>query len=190
MKNLPSLLLVAASLLALCHLPAQTTSDVQNTSDSDLNSRVRVLDLDKQGLDSYFLGVAGRASIPGGSITVGPCGSKNTKGGTLTEGTVRELMDSLIAENPDYEWHVKDGAINVMPRLMHELFQTSIDRFELTNATSVDRALDQLLSIPAVKNEIARLNLTMFSPEIGFYSMQRPGPKIKKHPEHTFSLDV
>lgn len=60
-----------------------------------------------------------------------PIGFENAAGGNLLDrpisvkvkdGTIRDVMDALVRQAPDYEWKLADGVINVAPKRGRDSF--------------------------------------------------------------------
>lgn len=47
----------------------------------------------------------------------------------------RDLLDSIVAAEPRYQWKEKDGIINLIPKDNYPVLEASVARFSLKNAT-------------------------------------------------------
>jgi hypothetical protein len=74
--------------------------------------------------------------------------------------TVQQAMDELVAANPGYEWELKDGVVNLMPRGGAQLLGTKIAKFQM-DATNweMEAALQDVLRLPEVREREASLGL-------------------------------
>jgi hypothetical protein len=53
---------------------------------------------------------------------------KNEKIIHLQSGTLREILNSLIKQDPDYDWKVRDGVVNIYPvRARDEILKTLLE---------------------------------------------------------------
>jgi hypothetical protein len=133
-----------------------------------------------------FLDVLRGTGIHGGFVEVTAC-SELPKGHlTMKEGsTISEAMDALVAANPDYQWEMKDGTVNLIPRGGVPLLSTRVAKFQM-NATDreMPAVLQDLLRLPEVRKREAALGLKQGPGQGGPGAMERhPVPK-KPVPVH------
>lgn len=111
--------------------------------------------------------------VPGGLVVLQNCGEQKTYTfGDTASLTLRDALNSLVAIDPTYNWVIKDGVVNIMPvDTMPKLLDLQIAHFNVNDATSVDEALNQLLSMPQVRKRIAELNLSSGLIRIGLANL-------------------
>ena len=93
--------------------------------------------------------------------------------------TIRQAMDALVAANPGYQWELKDGAVDLMPRGAAPLLRTRIAKFQM-NATDLEipSLLQDVLRHPEVRER---------EPALGLKGGIHAGPggggaAVEKHP--------
>lgn len=113
----------------------------------------RVLDI--------FLYLLRGTGLHGGFVEMAVCSDLPKGRLQIKQGfTVGQAMDSLVASNPGYQWELRDGVVNLVPRSSAPLLNTRIAKFQM-NAT--DRELpivfQDLLRLPEVREREASLGL-------------------------------
>ena len=132
-------LLLAASLRAQHRPPirevlAQPVTEYQDRSDFGL----------------LLSAASGRYHFPLG-LELGPDALGNSKFFRLSYGTVEDLLDGIVGLMPAYQWAVRGGVINVMPRDNRDsVLEVRIHRFHLQD---VDGLLlgEPIASLPEIK---------------------------------------
>ncbi|MGH9971924.1 MAG: hypothetical protein ACREBG_29605 [Pyrinomonadaceae bacterium] len=74
----------------------------------------------------------------------------------LKRGTLRSILDSLVAQEPHYKWELRDGVINVTPvagrdEVLAQLLNIKIARFNPPKGTDKFKLRDAVLALPEVK---------------------------------------
>jgi len=100
------------------------------------------------GLHGGIVEMAGCSDLPKGRLQIG-------------QGlTVRQAMDALVAANPGYQWELKDGVVNLMPRGGAPLLSTKIKKFQMdANDREIPVVLGDLLRLPAILEREAALGV-------------------------------
>jgi hypothetical protein len=85
-------------------------------------------------------------------------GQINWKEGTIyiKSGTLKEILDSLVAQEPMYRWEVRDGVINIYPiqsrdPLLQKLLDTRVERFAPEKVMNKLQLHSAILDIPEIK---------------------------------------
>ena len=75
----------------------------------------------------------------------------------IEQGTLRDVLDALVAQEPAYEWRFRDGVINIAPArdrspVLAAILDAQVDTF--IPAANIDRhkLSDSILALPAVSN--------------------------------------
>jgi len=93
-------------------------------------------------------------------------GQVNWKEGTIriTSGTLKEVLDSLVAQEPIYRWEVRDGVINVYPvqsrdPVLQKLLETQVDTFATEKGMNNFQIHETILALPELKTWLQTENL-------------------------------
>lgn len=85
-------------------------------------------------------------------------------------GTMRDVLDAVIRQDPRYEWRVVDGVINVFPKtsrddLLASLLATPVREFSIAGGTGRKVIQMRITDLPEVKAklEAARVTPTYFA---------------------------
>jgi len=80
------------------------------------------------------------------------------KDGTITikSGTLKEILDSLVAQEPLYQWEVRDGVINVFPtqsrdEFLKKLLETNIEKFSPKKGINKFKLRDVIVDLSEIK---------------------------------------
>ena len=78
-----------------------------------------------------FFGLCGNIEVPCGYFMVNGDHSTNpntkVKKTSLSHGTVREVLNAVVKNNPDYQWSNEDGVINIVPKQNHKHLEKGAD---------------------------------------------------------------
>jgi hypothetical protein len=116
--------------------------------------------------DTEFVGVFARAlsttRVPGGIVKIDSCNAVSVlKPWRAHIFTLREALDSIVQAEPDYNWSMDDGVVNLTPKSEEPaLLQTRISALKVKNARSIYLPLGELMALPEVRESIARLGLS------------------------------
>lgn len=74
----------------------------------------------------------------------------------IQTGTLRTILDSVVAQEPRYQWELRDGVINVTPTIARDAFlqsllETRIDRFVPPKGGDKFKIRDAIVDLPEVK---------------------------------------
>jgi hypothetical protein len=117
-------------------------------------------------METAFITVLRLAKLPGGIIEVNDCtnsvsGSKGRQSYLFTGFKIREALDRIVSENPDYKWEVKDGAVNLVSlKGVPPVLNVSLLHFEVDPQDSAGGAASRLFGRPEVRKIISELKLT------------------------------
>ena len=128
-------------------------------ADIRINHDVHIED---QSLLSIFFDVLNGTGLHGGFVEMAGCSRDPPKGRLQIDrgATVRQAMDALVAAKPDYQWELRDGAVNLMPRSGVPLLNTRIAQFEMdATGLTIEAVLQELLRLPEVRERQAALGL-------------------------------
>jgi hypothetical protein len=102
---------------------------------------------------------------PGGVVRINECrsdGDTATPFAEMNSATLRDVLDGITILDPQYRWQVDNGVVNLVPRLqpLPELLNTRIKKFEVKDATGISYMLSELQSLPEVREQVVKLNLS------------------------------
>ena len=74
----------------------------------------------------------------------------------IKSGTLKEILDSLVAQEPLYQWEVRDGVINVYPArsrdgFLKQLLETRIKTFSPEKGMNKFQIRDAILDLPEIR---------------------------------------
>jgi hypothetical protein len=76
----------------------------------------------------------------------------------IKDGTVEEVLNSIVHQNPLYSWEVRDKVVNVFPRessrdlVLKEVLETKLDKITVDKETRRFNLRESLCKNPAVMN--------------------------------------
>jgi hypothetical protein len=152
-----------------------TLVNKQQPGDIRINHDVLV---EGQRLEFIFLDVLHGTGLRGGFAEIAGCSNLFKGRLQIKQGvTLRQAMNALVASNPGYQWELKDGAVNLMPRVGAPLLQARIAKFQM-NATDreLPAVLQDVLMLPEVREREAALGL---KPSVG---RNVPAGALEIHP--------
>jgi type II secretory pathway component HofQ len=77
----------------------------------------------------------------------------------LYDVTLREIMNAVVQERPEYEWNGNDDTIDISPAGQSSaLLDVMINAFEVNDLDS-SAAIDKLMNLPEVQQAMRTLNL-------------------------------
>jgi hypothetical protein len=102
------------------------------------------------------------AHVPGGVVKIEGCNAASVlKPWRAHIFTLREALDSIVQAEPDYNWSINDGVVNLTPKSEEPaLLRTRVSRVKVENARSIYLPLSQLMALPEVRESIAQLGLS------------------------------
>lgn|SRR5262245_33469605 len=171
----PKLLSVLIAILMI--VSAVVSQNSKHLSADEVKGRqVRKIDLDQVTTINAVTSALNAAHVPGGIATITNCGPESFNL-TPAGSTLGDVLDSIVAANPQYKWHVDDGVVvNLVPASNEPtLLDAAIANFEGEYGKTQDDILQKLLSMPEVKEARTRLHLREGFTEIGFRPLARPG---------------
>lgn len=80
----------------------------------------------------------------------------------IKSGSLNEVLDSLISQNPDYKWEMYDNVVNISPansrdKFLEDLLETQITKFVLKREIDKFEIRDSIVDLPEIKN-LLKLN--------------------------------
>jgi len=84
----------------------------------------------------------------------------------MKEGTVQEVLDSIVNQNPTYKWEMRDDVINVFPRdrsrdiLLKEMLETRLEKVSIDKQTTRFMLRQMLCENAAVMKILSVYNVT------------------------------
>jgi hypothetical protein len=87
----------------------------------------------------------------------------------LRSGTLKTVLDSLVAQEPRYRWELRDGVINITPvvgrdQFLARLLETKVAQFEPPKGTTDKfKIRDAVLALPEVRALLQASGVTMKS---------------------------
>jgi len=100
--------------------------------------------------------------LHGGFVEMTDCSGDLPKGRLqIKQGlTVQQAMDALVAANPGYQWELKGGVVNLVPRGGAPLLDTRIAKFQMdATGLTMEAVLQDLVRLPEVREREAALGL-------------------------------
>src|SRR5687768_17619670 len=113
LNNIASLCLVALITLA-CALPCRG----QGTEANPLEQRVEGLSLRERNINLALSAIAREYRIPIGIEMAARVKGRRDKeiNVAIAQGTLRDVLNAIVAEDSRYTWVITDGAVNVYPK--------------------------------------------------------------------------
>jgi hypothetical protein len=115
--------------------------------------------------EAAFITVLRLAKLSGGIIEVNDCAhsvgrSKALHSYLFTGFKIREALDHIVSENPDYTWEVNDGAVDLISLTgVPAVLNLSLAHFEISSQDSAVDAVAKLLQRPEVEKIISESKL-------------------------------
>ncbi|MGH9357480.1 MAG: hypothetical protein ACRD10_15245 [Terriglobia bacterium] len=102
------------------------------------------------------------ANVPGGVATSEGCVVHPRKPLHVTGATLRQALDSIVTEDPQYRWVVDRGVTDLVPTDgPPPLLKTKFGEVEINNPADVWRSSARLFSLPIVLEARAQLGLSI-----------------------------
>jgi hypothetical protein len=180
LKNLARIftwVLIASGFMPATQRLAGAQAGEQQPDEIRINHDVQVEDWRVLDIFSYLLRGTG---LHGGFVEIAVCRDLPKGRLHIEPGfTVRQAMDALVAANPGYQWELKDGVVNLMPKGSAPLLDTRIAKFQME---ATDRELpiffQDLLRLPVVQAREAALGVKEGPGQVGLSGGQEhPVPR-------------
>jgi hypothetical protein len=85
------------------------------------------------------------------------------------EGTLQDGLVQLKSQDNSLIWKIQgDGILISRHPQLTSILDTKLSEFSFYGSDAPDKTTDRLLNLPVVKDQIARLKLTLRPPELGF----------------------
>src|SRR5258705_10445113 len=97
----------------------------------------------------------------------------------VSDRTLRDLLEKIVEQRPDYRWEFRDGAINILPirsrdELVNRFLETPIRRFAPQKGLDQLKLRDQIIELPEVQTFLKDNKLT--PNRYGYVSRSDPHP--------------
>jgi hypothetical protein len=151
-----TLLLLPLSTLCLFSSQSFGQNNTQNLLNKEIDSEFEnttllyVLDSIRQTYKlSILFEVADSGYISGNPIDL------NKYDINIKRGKLKDVLDSIIKQRPNYKWEIIDGVINFVPisnrnPLIEKLLNTQIKSFSLNSYTFISEVDDKLAELPEI----------------------------------------
>lgn len=133
-----------------------------------LNKRIPAVRIYNKSLDLALSEIASKYRVPIGLETALDENELEEERIVVdtSQGTLKELLDSLVQAAPRYQWKVEEGVINVFPRdkqdpLLKAILATSISEVKINPGTSRISVRSAITDLPEIK---ARMNSASLRP--------------------------
>jgi hypothetical protein len=112
------------------------------------------------------------AHVPGGLVNLQNCDQIIKHTFTPSGSSLRDVLDAVVAAEPQYKWQVEAGVINVVPAAGGPpLLDLRLKHFKVDDAPIIYTALNVLLAMPEVKARVAELKLGYGMVQLGIMPM-------------------
>ena len=145
-----------------------TPASYGQTSKEGLSDhRVRNLKVRERNLDLALSKIARRLNVPVGlEIDPGDDTSYEAKiSFQFEDAALKDVLDTLVKQEPRYAWRVIDGVINVYPKQGHgglteEILETRVQRFQILEGTTLFSIRRSIVELPEVKNKLEAAHIS------------------------------
>lgn len=146
-------------MVALLLLAGAQASHAQGPEKLQLDRRIQKVELKPTDIRVLLSQIAYCYGIPIG-LEVAQ-GTKTTTETTISiqEGTLRDVLNAVVEQNPSYEWKLVDDVVSVFPRidrdvLLEKFLDTRVKNFSISAGTSRQAIREALTSTPEVRTEL------------------------------------
>jgi hypothetical protein len=130
-----------------------------------LNKRVEAVKIDAPSLHLALSELASKYGIPIGLET---SLEENGEGKiilNIPEGTIKDVLNTIIQAAPGYEWKIVDGVVNVFPKenrdpILRDILETSVSEFTIKQEMSRLNIRSAITDLPEIKVKLSATNLT------------------------------
>ncbi len=180
-ENRNFLILLIVLLFVLVVQP-QSKKIVENQSNSE-SQREQTEKYDMPiSTQKSFLNTLRSEKKPGGIVVV----NRNCMAVEATPQIEREYasldtaLNSIVRQDPWYEWRLEQGAVNLIPTNDEpDFLKIKIKKFRLDGDLNTNLALEKLLRLPEVKDKAEEINLNKGLMFIGLISLRNTKPRLK-----------
>lgn len=117
--------------------------------------------LESRPILEFFLDIMRGTGLSGGFAGIEDCSGLPRGELKLSQGmTLRQAMDALVAANPSYQWKLRDGVVDLIPRVGIPFLEPRINKFQV-DATEHEApaVLEEVLRLPVVQARAVELGL-------------------------------
>jgi hypothetical protein len=151
-----------------------------------LDRQVNAPNLEEVTASQAALNTLISAGAPGGIATSLDCSTPETYTFKPSNSSLRAVLESIVSTDTQYEWEIKDGVINVIPRSGEPQFlSTHIPKLKIKEET-INEALSKLLEIPEVRQLLPSLGRRYI--QTGVYPFNSDGSPPKEAKKISVSL--
>jgi hypothetical protein len=169
------LFLLPPSLSAWC----QQQREKPLTDEELLARPAKVVGTSGLSVDMAFMMAMDQAQAAGGAVIIHGCEEPSKKVVRYRGSTLREVLDNIVTDDPDYVWEVNDGVVNLAPaKGVPDLLTLRIAAFDSGDATSLVTAGTYLLALPEVRKRAAGLGFSQGVLGVGPSSVPAPGTPL------------
>lgn len=128
------------------------------------------------------------AKVPGGIAYVGGCGNDPKYTFSQAGPTLEDALHSVIRSNPQYEWTIAKGVVNVRPvNGGLSLLSVNMRNVEIRKTYSLELVASELLSVAGVRHRMTELNFTPGYIRLGMNDLPRStDARMKEPPAYHF----
>jgi hypothetical protein len=131
---------------------------------------------------SAFEGALQVSGTPGGVAFMEACPDQSPPMVHPRGATLREVLDSITADDSSYVWMMSKGVVNLEPSSgLPALLTTRLNTYDSSDATDAVSAVTLLSSSPEVRRAASKIGLSQNTLGPGLGSMA-PGPLTPKKP--------
>jgi hypothetical protein len=128
---------------------------------------VRNVNIQKSNVPLALSEIAYKYSVPVG-VEVSPEDDLLKEGNIIVQienGTLQDILNSIVSQNPLYSWRIEDGVVNVFPRgqrepLLKALLEANIQTFSIEEGTSRFKFRESLTKSPELKIILDKYGVT------------------------------
>ena len=129
----------------------QTTNEIL---DQEIN-----LDIKKGTLYQVFSALGSLEEIPTGFEGTTDFNFQTDKIIQIQNGTLREILDSIIKQEPNYTWEIRDGVVNLYPINLRDdnlktLLETRIKTFSIGKESNRNQISDLIENLEEIKTTL------------------------------------
>lgn len=159
--------LAVVLMIAITHMAAGSGQPHRGDDQDLLMTPIDNLDLTASNIGLLLSELADKKKIPIG-LEVSPyddLSRTKTISSRINHGTLSDVLNSIVKQNPLYTWKIQDGVVNVLPveakrdPLLREVLQTILQKFSIRRGTSRFSVRQTLSTIPAIKTILTQHNV-------------------------------
>lgn len=163
--------IVVVSMITLA-LAATSSHQPQEAGSEILERKVSLAGLNGIPRMHALIFALSGAHVPGGLVNLQNCDQIIKHTFRPSGPSLREVLNAVVAAEPQYKWQVEDGVVNVIPSEGGPpLLDLRLKHFKVDDAPLIYSALQVLLAMPEVKARVAELKLDYGMVQLGIMPM-------------------